>query len=323
MKDNWTKFCCGLIGWNYQLLKECSEASRKTLHRYAGAVMLMMLVWGFIGYCMANRYFELDTLGSAIVSACFAIVILLIERQIILVVGNSKSAYWFRLGLAGCMSLIGATIIDQHLFGKDIDAAMHSEIEQRTDEQLSYRQKIIDTQIASYHYELDSLLIVSSNLSEEIAKRPVVVTTTYNKQASGRVDSLGRPLMTVGYAQNTVQNPKSKDLDRVNSRIDILREQLSEKENSLQSLRDSLYVENERNIGLLTELKITFSRKVIFSSLPSGIFYLIVLIFFLMIEMLIVSSKLFSHTKCDYEVLIERGQERRIEDICAVISRHE
>lgn len=65
----WTKFACRVVGWNYSMLKECSEASRKALHRYMGAVILMMLIWAFIGFCMAQRYFDLNSTGAIITGA--------------------------------------------------------------------------------------------------------------------------------------------------------------------------------------------------------------------------------------------------------------
>ena len=65
-----------MIGWNYRMLAECSEASKKALHRYTGAVLLMMLIWAFIGYCMAQRYFDLDKGGAWCTGLVFSIVIL-------------------------------------------------------------------------------------------------------------------------------------------------------------------------------------------------------------------------------------------------------
>ena len=60
---------------------------------------------------------------------------------------------------------------------------------------------------------------------------------------------------------------------------------------NIQMLRENLVKENKENIGLLTELEITFSDKVIFSSVASGVFYFVVFIFFLAIELLVVSGK--------------------------------
>ena len=66
------------------------------------------------------------------------------------------------------MALLGATIIDQTLFGKDIDAQMAQVIEQRTDEQFEYRKRIIDNELAQNQKELDSLEIRASVLSDEV-----------------------------------------------------------------------------------------------------------------------------------------------------------
>ena len=140
MKNIRTKLSCWLIGWNYDILCECSEASRKALRRYVGAVLLLMMIWAFIGFSMASRYFELETLGAAITACVFAIVILLIERQIILIVGKNSFITAFRFLLAMCMAIIGATVIDQTIFAKDIDAQLSEIIELRTDEQLQYRK---------------------------------------------------------------------------------------------------------------------------------------------------------------------------------------
>ena len=90
MKDVWTKFLCRFIGWDYNLLKECSVASKKALHRYAGAVILLMLIWAYIGYGMADRYFKIEASTAKIgVAVVFMFVIWMIERQIILIVGKN------------------------------------------------------------------------------------------------------------------------------------------------------------------------------------------------------------------------------------------
>lgn len=323
MKGWWTKFSCYVIGWNYKILNECSEASRKALHRYAGAVLLMMLIWAFIGFCMAQRYFNLERTGAIVTGCVFAFVILLIERQIILIVGKSKITMVFRGVLALCMALIGATVIDQYMFGKDIEAQMSAIVEERTEAQFVYRKQVVEEQRKACQIELDSLNRESLRLSEEIAKRPMVTTTVYNMKPSGRLDSLNQPIMVQGYDQIAIPSPKQKDLERVVKRIETLQIEINKHLEKLHSLREDLVIENRNNIGLLTELDITFSDKVIFSSWASAIFYLGVFIFFLMIELLIVSGKWSSSSKCDYEVMVETGQETHIKRICAVTEAYQ
>ena len=320
MKDFRTKLSCLLIGWNYNILRECSEASHKALRRYVGAVLLLMMIWAFIGFSMASRYFELDTLGAIAVACVFSVVILLIERQIILIVGKNLFITSFRLLLAICMAIIGATVIDQTIFAKDIDAQLSEIIEQRTDEQLQYRKQILDDKIISFRNELDSLEILSAKLVNDINKKPVIRTTTYHSTPTGQLDSLGNPIMARGYQQSNIPNPKISELERVNKRMESLRQDIGSTTDNIQTLRDDLVKENKENIGLLTELDVTFSDKVIFSSWASTLFYFVVFIFFLAIELLVVSGKWSNKSKCDYEALIETRQEKSIKEICSLMN---
>jgi hypothetical protein len=320
MKDFGTKLSCLLIGWNYRILCECSEASRKALHRYVGAVLLLMMIWAFIGYSMASRYFGIDKGGAIVVACVFAFVILLIERQIILIVGKNGFITIFRGVLAVCMAVIGATVIDQTLFAKDIEAQMSEIIEQRTDSQLQYRKKILDDKFVSYSNELDSLEVLSAQLVSDINKNPVIKTATSSLVATGQIDSLGKPIMAREFKQENVPNPKIEQLERVNKRMESLRNDMNATTDDIQTLRDNLIEENKNNIGLLTELDVTFSDKVIFSSWASALFYCVVFIFFLAIELLVVSGKWSSKSKCDYEALVETRQDAVIREVCSIVN---
>lgn len=321
MKDFGTKFSCFLIGWNYRILCECSEASRKALHRYVGAVVLLMMLWAFIGFSMASRYFGLDTSGAIITACVFAVIILLIERQIILIVGKNKSIAVFRFILAMCMAIIGATVIDQTLFAKDIEAQLSEVIEQRTDSQLQYRKQILDDKFDSYRKELDSLEMLSAQLVNDINKKPVIRTITYNLVATGQIDSLGKPIMAREYKQENVPNPKIEQNERINKRMESLRNDMNATTDDIQTLRDNLIAENKANIGLLTELDVTFSEKVIFSSWASTVFYVFVFLFFLAMELLVVSGKMSNKSKCDYEALVETRQDAVVKEMCSIMNK--
>ena len=80
---------CFLIGWNPILLKQCGEASRRTLRRYISAIIILSVIWGAIGFCFAERYMGVSSLWQQLaVSSVFVIMILCIERFIILTVGK-------------------------------------------------------------------------------------------------------------------------------------------------------------------------------------------------------------------------------------------
>lgn len=102
--------------------------------------------------------------------------------------------------------------------------------------------------------------------------------------------------------------------------MESLRQDISSTTDNIQTLRDDLVKENKENIGLLTELDVTFSDKVIFSSWASTLFYFVVFIFFLAIELLVVSGKWSNKSKCDYEALIETRQEKSIKEICSLMN---
>lgn len=310
----WTKILCAFVGWDYSLLKECSPASKKTLHRYSGAIFLLMLIWFYIGYGMASRYFKLDSVWfEIIVAIIFSFTVWIIERQIILIVGKNKVIGWVRAFIAIIMALLGATIIDQTLFGKDIDAQMAKVIERRTDEIFDYQSRIIDNELTQNRQELDSLTIQDAALSESINRKPKV--QTWLQKPIG-IDSIGKPVYA--YEQDVIPNPDVEVRDRVYARMNEIRQNMTSINNKYQTLKDEIRAEVKGNIGLLTELEVTFSKDVIFSGLISGLFYLAVFLFFLLIETLVVTGKIFSKP-CDYEILIEDLQKKRIDQIVSLL----
>ena len=53
---------CLLIGWDKNILKECGEASKRQYRKLLSAICIMMILWGTIGYCFADRYINIDNL---------------------------------------------------------------------------------------------------------------------------------------------------------------------------------------------------------------------------------------------------------------------
>ena len=77
MRTWWIRFGCFLTGYNYDIMKNSSEASAKSVKKYTSAILIVSIIWGFIGYSFANRYLHLDTKGS-IVGAIIMIFIVII-----------------------------------------------------------------------------------------------------------------------------------------------------------------------------------------------------------------------------------------------------
>ncbi len=84
MSKVWLKFGCFLIGYNYTIIRNCSEISKKAVKRYTFALMKVYTLWAFIGYFFTQRYMHGGMNGSLLGAFVFVFVIIQIERQVIL-----------------------------------------------------------------------------------------------------------------------------------------------------------------------------------------------------------------------------------------------
>ena len=124
----WLKFGCKLTGWSSEVLAQCSEASRCQLSKYTSALIILILIWSVTGFCFAQRYIELPFWGCCLVSVFFITIVIMIERQIILTTEKWFSMLAFRVIIALVMAIVGSTIFDQTMFGKDIDKCTRYEL---------------------------------------------------------------------------------------------------------------------------------------------------------------------------------------------------
>lgn len=98
-------FGCFLIGWNKDILKECGEASQRQYRKLLSAICIMMILWGTIGYCFADRYINIESCALKLcVSVTFMLIVLCVERVIILTVGKARLMTLMRVLLALCMA---------------------------------------------------------------------------------------------------------------------------------------------------------------------------------------------------------------------------
>ena len=152
----WTKFGCKLTGWSSDILSQCSEASRCQLSKYTSALMILILIWSVTGFCFAQRYIELPIWGCCLVSVFFVTIVIMIERQIILTTEKSFSMLAFRGIIALVMAVVGSTIFDQTMFGKDIDKQMANTIEIQVADLTAKRVQNINNKLAALQAEKDS-----------------------------------------------------------------------------------------------------------------------------------------------------------------------
>jgi hypothetical protein len=159
MKNLWMKIGCLLTGWNYRILGSCTEASCKQLKKYTSALLILIILWAFIGYSFAERYIRAPWWSCAIVAVIFVIIIIQIERQIILTVGKNHGLATFRVAIAFIMAVIGSAILDQIIFKDDIEKKMIEIVDRQVNEQLPNRLNIIDTELNKLQIDVDSLNI--------------------------------------------------------------------------------------------------------------------------------------------------------------------
>ena len=131
------------------MLSQCSEASKSQLSKYTSALLILMIIWSVTGFCFAQRYMELPVAGCVAVSLVFVTIVVMIERQIILAINPTRKLARFRLVIAIIMAVIGSTIFDQMMFGKDIDKQMADNIEVQTAALTKKRVGIIDEKLNS------------------------------------------------------------------------------------------------------------------------------------------------------------------------------
>ena len=106
MKNWWLKFGCFLTGYNYNLLTQCSEVSAKEVKRFTSALLIISVIWFFIGYAFTNRYLHFGIPGSMIGGLISVFLVVQIERQIIMQTSKNRSTLLVRGLIAIVMAFL-------------------------------------------------------------------------------------------------------------------------------------------------------------------------------------------------------------------------
>ena len=226
----WIKVGCFLTGWNSKILAQCSEASYKHLKKYTAALLILIILWGFTGFCFAQRYVGAPLWGCALSAFIFIVIVIQIERQIILTVGTNWWGACFRFFIAVIMSVLGSAILDQIIFGEDIKRKMVEITDRQVQEQLPLRLNVIDENLRKLQIEIDSLDKVNMLLNEEIAKRPTIKTvsstTTYRNEK--QEDGSYKPIPETVVSTSPIANPRIEQVNANNLNLERLRKQQNE-----------------------------------------------------------------------------------------------
>lgn len=298
---------CFLIGWDKNILKECGEASLRQYRKLLSAIFIMMVLWGTIGYCFADRYININSCALKLcVSVSFMLIVLCVERVIILTVGKARLMSFMRVLLALCMAVLGSCIFDQIIFRNDIQQAIQDHRENIISEAITKRISIYDNDIQRITQEMDSLSKATLALNEELLKRPVIKGTNVSTQEQVvGMDENGKPKKVRTQTVNTVTltNPLSEQLKANNDQIQIYSTQLEHLRQDKKEVAKTVRAEvNQRIPGFIEELEATL--RVVSQSPVSMAFYSILFCFLTFLELFVLTIKM-GENKCDYELIVE------------------
>ncbi len=270
MKSKWISFGCFLIGYNYDIINNSSEIAAKAVKRYTSAIMIVCILWAFIGYIFTNRYMHAGILGSIAGAALFVIIIIQIERQIILSIDPSDWLYITRGVLAIMMAILGSVIIDQIIFKDDIELEKITFNEARVNKALPAKTEELRYQIAAIDSAISKKEVERMNLLADISKNPT--TKTFSTQATSRSDrkttidtASGKSITTEKVVPvmvttvGTISNPNISFIAPIEQIITDLRSEKLDKETALLNIRPLLEKDVASKVGFLDELKVMFS----------------------------------------------------------------
>lgn len=298
---------CFIIGWNKHILRECGEASYRQFRKLLSAICIMMILWGTIGYCFADRYINIESVPMKIaVALMFMFIVLCVERVIILTVGKAPVMSVMRVLMAICMAILGSCIFDQIIFRNDIHEAIQEHREDVIQEAVAKRLSIYESDERRIKHDMDSLSNATIELSEELQKRPIIQGTnvTTQEQVVG-TDEEGKPKKVKTQTVNSIamENPLARQLEANNEQIKMFSEQLEQLRQDKKDVEATTREEvNSRTPGFIEELEATL--RVVSQSWVSLAFYIILFLFLLFIELFVLTIKA-GESKCDYDLIVE------------------
>ena len=307
----WILFGCKLTGWSSEVLAQCSEASRSQLSKYTSALLILILIWGVTGFCFAQRYIGLPWWACLIVSLFFVTIVIMIERQIILASEKTVSMVVFRAIIAFIMAIVGSTIFDQTMFGKDIDKQMTNTIEMQVAELTPQRVRIIDEKLQALHTETESLTKENEELQADVNAHPFIIQKSVSRTPNKIVlpDGTVKTEYISSVTTNQVENPKQKIIEMNSKTLDNLRSQEQIWIQKKQTIEEDTRKECKESVGFLEELEAMWD--IITTRKLAGGFYAVFFFLLMSLELFVVVSKV-GDRECDYDAAIKGAQRVRI-----------
>lgn len=312
IKNYWLRFGCFLTGHRYEIISGCSELAAKRVKRFTSAMLIITMLWAFVGFTFSSRYLKTEWYLSLIGALTTIIIIVQIERIIILSPKNNVWPIISRIVIGLAMALVGSVIIDQIIFKEDIEKeklfADQEKIErlfQSESSELRRQINQIDTALTLKEHERQKLY-------EDISKKPT--QTYYSKQVTTQKDpgdSIAAQVITTSATQQA--NPKINILKSVDEQIQKLVDQKREKETLLLNLMPVVEAKVKKNTGFIDELEVLFI--LLSKSITALIVWILWIIVLLGLELLVILGKI-GDKDTDYEARLDQQMQlhyKRIE----------
>jgi hypothetical protein len=316
MKDWWIKLGCFLTGYNYRMVINSSEITAMKVKQNLSAMLIVCILWSFIGFSFSQRYLRLELLGSMFggVLACF--IIIQIERQIILSVYHNRFLYAMRLFIALMMAVIGSVIIDQVIFKEDIEKRQISLIDKEVNKIFPIKSEELRLQTKYSDSTLSAKELVREKLSEDLSKNPtikiysnqssaspVVLTTT---DSTDKVSSKATMMTTKSTSSTSIANPKMEMLVALDKQIAEIRIEKLKKDADLLNLRSSVEKDLKSKVGFIDELKVLVG--LINESIAAKAVWIIWFLILLGLELFILASKMGEKSNVFDQTLIHQEE---------------
>lgn len=325
MRNWWLRFGCFLTGHNYQIVRSCSEATAKSVKRYTSALLIVCIIWAFVGYMFTHRYLQAGVWPSIAGAVIMVIIVIQVERQIILTLGRNWPLYLFRGVIAVVMAILGAVIIDQVIFKNDIELEQLSLIDERVNRILPAKSAELREQI----HALDSTILHKEaerqQLLADIDKNPTIRSVTTQRVgvplSSSRTDSLNNTVTTsrIEYSNSqtvtSIPNPKLDLVQPLDRQIEGLRDRKATLDSNLLALRPVIERDIRSKVGFLDELEVMY--RLIKKSGIALTVWLLWFLFLLGLEMFVLISKT-NDKRNDYEEKIENSMNIHIQKLRAL-----
>ncbi|MDV3309643.1 MAG: DUF4407 domain-containing protein [Cyclobacteriaceae bacterium] len=268
-------------------------------------MLIVCVLWAFIGYFFTDRYLLAGVYPSVIGAAIMVLIVIQIERQVILTPRNLLLPGLFRAIIAIIMAVIGSFIIDQIIFKEDIEHQKILMLDDKVDAILPKKAAEIRRQIA----EVDSTILAKEqerkDLLDDISKNPTVTifarSVTRHNVGVQNPDSLTKE--TVTRTSSQIPNPKIAFLQPFDEQISALRMQKMKKDSILLQLRPAIEAELMAHNGFLDELNVMFT--IINQSRTALVVWILWFSFILGLELFVLVNKS-RGSESDYEARVRQ-----------------